>query len=65
MVWLTDPLQVVAVSSRAFAIYYALQCALALFVGRRSKTATPAMQAGFMVIGVVCLVAALVGAPAE
>jgi len=65
VVWLTDPLQVVAVSSRAFAIYYALQCALAVAVARRSGAASLTRQAGFVVIGLVCLVAALVGAPAE
>ena len=65
VVWLTDPLQVVAVSSRAFAIYYALQCALAVAVSRRLGGASTARQAGFVVIGIVCLVAALVGAAAE
>lgn len=65
VVWLTDPLEVVAVSSRAFAIYYALQCALAVAVARRSGAASPTRQAGFVAIGLVCLVAALVGAPAE
>ncbi|WP_242098403.1 hypothetical protein [Sphingomonas sp. CROZ-RG-20F-R02-07] len=65
VVWLTDPLQVVAISSRAFAIYYALQCALAVAVSRRSGAASMARQAGFVAIGIVCVVAALVGAPAE
>jgi hypothetical protein len=65
VVWLTDPLEVVAVSSRAFAVFYALQCALALAVSRRTGAASPMRQASFVAIGLVCLVAALVGAPAE
>jgi hypothetical protein len=55
----------VAVSSRAFAIYNTLQCALAVVVARRTTAALPALQLGFVVIGVVCLVAAAMGDPAE
>lgn len=65
VVWLTDPFQVVAVSSRAFALYYALQCVLALAVAIRTRTGSLSQRAGFVVIGLVCIVAALVGAPAE
>lgn len=65
VVWLTNPLEVVAVSSRAFALYYALQCALAFLVARRTGAASPARQAGFLLLGLICIVAALVGAPAE
>ena len=65
VVWLTDPLEVVAISSRAFAIYYALQCALAVAVSQRSDGVSVLRQAGFVAIGLICLVAALVGAPAE
>lgn len=65
VVWLTDPFQVVAISSRAFALFYALQCALALLVTRRTGVGTGAQRIGFVAVGVICLVAALVGAPAE
>ena len=65
VVWLTDPFQVVALSSRAFAAFYALQCALALMVSVRNGVGTMAQRVGFVVIGVVCLVAVFVGAPAE
>lgn len=65
VVWLTDPFQVVAVSSRAFALFYALQCGLAVMAARRTHRAGPWAILGFSVIGAICLVAALVGAPAE
>lgn len=65
VVWMTDPFEVVAISSRAFALFYALQCVLALAVGWRTRSASPAKLAGFVAIGLICLVAALVGAPAE
>lgn len=65
VVWMTDPFEVVAISSRAFALFYALQCVLALVVGRRTRAASPVKLAGFVAIGLVCLVAALAGAPAE
>jgi hypothetical protein len=65
VVWLTDPFQVLAVSSRAFALFYALQCALAILVARRTGAGTPSRYAAFAAIGAVCVVAALIGAPAE
>jgi hypothetical protein len=65
VVWLTDPFQVVAISSRAFALFYALQCMLALLVARRTGVGTPAQRIGFVAIGLICLIATLVGAPAE
>ncbi|WP_062788739.1 hypothetical protein [Novosphingobium capsulatum] len=65
IVWLTDPFEVVALSSRAFALFYALQCVLALIVSIRNGVGTAAQRIGFGAIGLVCLVAAAVGAPAE
>ncbi|KKW90810.1 hypothetical protein YP76_18990 [Sphingobium chungbukense] len=65
VVWLTDPFEVVAISSRAFALFYALQCSLAFIVARRTATAGGARQMGFLLVGMVCIVATLVGAPAE
>lgn len=62
VVWLTDPLQVVAVASRAFAVYYALQCVLAV-MAHRSASVLPKL--GFVLIGLIALAAALFGAPAE
>lgn len=65
VVWLTDPFEVVALSSRAFALFYALQCALALIVSVKDDKGILAQRVGFVVIGIICLVAAAVGAPAE
>ncbi|MEO6215276.1 MAG: hypothetical protein ABIO86_04550 [Sphingomonas sp.] len=65
VVWLTDPFQVVAVSSRAFALFYAMQCALALLVSFRTSATGWLARTGFLVIGLICLVAAAMGAPAE
>lgn len=65
VVWLTDPFEVVAVASRCFALFYALQCVIALMVARRTGSASLAHRICFVVIGLVCLAAALTGAPAE
>lgn len=65
VVWLTDPFQVVAVSSRAFALFYAMQCGLALLVSWRTGRGGWTMRSGFATVGLVCLVAAAAGAPAE
>lgn len=65
VVWLTDPFQVVALSSRAFALFYAMQCVLALLVSVRSGVGSLLYRVGFVAVGVICLVAVFVGAPAE
>lgn len=65
VVWLTDPFEVVAVSSRAFALFYALQCGLAILVSWRTGRGSWAARTGFVLVGLICLVAAAVGAPAE
>jgi hypothetical protein len=65
VVWLTDPFQVIALSSRAFALFYAMQAVLAFWVSLRTGVAGPLQRAGFILVGMICVVAALVGAPAE
>lgn len=65
VVWLTDPIQVVALSSRAFALFYACQCMLALMVSVKSGAGSWLQRLGFAAVGVICLIAALIGAPAE
>lgn len=65
VVWLTDPFEVVALSSRAFALFYAMQCVLAISVSVKRGTGTMAQRIGFAGIGLICLVAVFVGAPAE
>jgi hypothetical protein len=65
VVWLTDPMQVVALSSRAFAVFYACQCGLALFVSYRNGVGSGLQRIGFAAVGSICVIAALSGAPAE
>ena len=65
VVWLTDPFEVVALSSRAFALFYAMQCLLAMLVSFKIGAGSPMHRLGFAAIGLVCLVAVFVGAPAE
>ncbi|MGN6376780.1 MAG: hypothetical protein ACTHMG_14675 [Sphingomonas sp.] len=63
--WLTDPLSVIAWASRAFALYYAMQAVLATWVSVRTGEGGWAKRTGFVAIGLICLVAAAAGAPAE
>ena len=65
VVWLTDPFSVIALSSRAFALFYASQAVLALWVSIRTGAGGSAHRAGFVAVGLICVVAALAGAPAE
>jgi hypothetical protein len=65
IVWLTDPFQVIALSSRAFALFYAMQAVLALWVSQRTGLHNPLARAAFVLVALICVVAALVGAPAE
>ena len=65
VVWLTDPFQVIALSSRAFALFYALQCAIGIWVSLRTGAGGVPARIGMGVVGIVCIVATLVGAPAE
>lgn len=62
--WATDPFEVVALSSRAFALFYGLQCVLAFMAGNR-KGASFGQKLGFVLVGLVCIIAAAAGAPAE
>ncbi len=65
VVWLTDPFEVIALSSRAFALFYAVQALLAVWVSRRTRAGSLLQVAGFVAVGLICIVAAVVGAPAE
>lgn len=65
VVWITDPFSVIAWSSRAFALFYAMQALLATWVSIRTKEGGIVRRAGFVVVGVICVVAAFAGAPAE
>lgn len=63
VVWLTDPLQVIAVASRSFALFYMMQCVLAIMVSRRTGVGGHSAQAAFAALGAISLAAALAGAP--
>jgi hypothetical protein len=65
VVWLTDPFEVIALSSRAFALFYFMQAVLAFWVSKRTGAGGSLHRAGFAAVGLICLVAALAGAPAE
>ncbi|MEO8722478.1 MAG: hypothetical protein ABI395_02995 [Sphingobium sp.] len=65
VVWLTNPFSVIALSSRAFALFYAAQAILALWVAMRTNVGSLWARAGFVAVGLICVVAALAGAPAE
>jgi hypothetical protein len=63
--WLTDATAVIAVASRAFALFYAIQCLLAFQVSRKRGVGGPWRQGAMLAIGAACLLAAVAGAPAE
>ncbi len=65
VVWLTNPFEVIALSSRAFAAFYTVQAVLAVWVSRRTGAGGWRAQAGFVAVGLVCAIAAVAGAPAE
>ena len=65
VVWLTDPYEIIALASRAFALFYALQCVLAVMVSVRSGAGGIFRIAGFALIGAICVIAMVAGAPAE
>ena len=65
VVWLTDPFSVIAWSSRAFAIFYAMQALLATWVSIRTGKGGALRRTGFVLVGLICVVAAFAGAPAE
>ena len=65
IVWLTDPFEVIALSSRAFAAFYAVQAVIAIWVSKRTGAGGNGLRAGFALVGIICIIAALDGAPAE
>ena len=63
IVWLTNPFEVVALSSRAFALFYAMQAGLAVWVSRRTDIGGTKRQVGFAIIGIISLAFGLVTPP--
>lgn len=64
VVWLTDPFEVVALASRAFAVYYAFQCATAFLISLRTQRGGTWLRMGMATVGLVCLMAAGAGSAA-
>ncbi len=62
LTWAADVFQIIALASRAFAAYYALQCAVAARVAGRRR---PLPALAFAVLALACLGAAVFGIPAE
>jgi len=63
LTWFTDVTEIIAYASRMFALYYMLQCVVALIVARENK-ASVAKEALFGLLAVVCFFVFLLGTPA-
>ncbi len=67
LTWLTDVYEIISFASRAFAVYYAMQCIVALLVARSHKE-VPSRTAHELFHGavlVICTAVAIFGIPAE
>jgi hypothetical protein len=66
LVWTTDIFQIIALASRSFALYYALQCAVAALTARRSASGSRRLLLviGFGLLAVLLLACAIVAIPA-
>jgi hypothetical protein len=64
--WLTNVYQIISYASRAFALYYALQCVVAVLVMKRVPSAQSGktQAAAFGLLAVVCALITLFGIPA-
>jgi hypothetical protein len=62
VIWSTDVTSIVALASRAFAAFYALQCAVAVLVARERHEQRQAVS--FSALGVLALAVAVFGIPA-
>lgn len=62
LTWTADVFEIISYASRAFALYYALQSAIAALSAARSA---PARAAGFAALALLGLAMALLGRPAE
>jgi len=67
LTWLTNVEEVIAVASRAFALFYAFQCAVAgLAVRRISSLSCRGLRSmWFASLSIICLLVAILGIPSE
>ncbi len=63
LTWMADIYQIISYASRAFAVYYGLQCAVAALLARRAHK--QARSAWFALLTVTCFSIAIFGVPAE
>jgi len=61
--WETNVYSLIALASRCFALYYALQCLVAALSARRRGR--PARAGGFIALALVCAAIVIAGTPAE
>lgn len=62
VIWTTDVVSVIALASRAFALFYALQCVVAVLVAREHEHRSRAR--GFAALALLCFAVAILGIPA-
>lgn len=67
LTWVTDVNQIITYASRAFALFYTLQCCVALMMVRQMKTLERrGMLTGkFLLLAMICAIVFLFGLPAE
>jgi hypothetical protein len=65
LTWETNVNAIIAYASRAFALYYFLQCCVAFLVAREVKGRRSGQLAGFALLALICLAVFLFGLPSE
>ncbi|MFC4992109.1 hypothetical protein [Rubritalea tangerina] len=63
LTWITSVTEVISIASRAFAVYYLLQCTVAALLANREKNHPRTLA--FSLSALLCLIVALFGIPAE
>lgn len=63
LTWVVDVNEIIALASRAFALFYTLQCVVAALVGFGKQHHRRA--GGFLVLGLLCFMVFLLGIPSE
>ena len=67
LTWFTDVKEIITVASRAFAVFYSIQCLIAALVAARAPDVSrrKSRMAFFIVLSIVCAAVALLGISAE
>ncbi len=65
LTWETNVNAIIAYASRAFALYYFMQCCVAFLVAREMKGRRSGQLAGFALLALICLAVFLFGLPSE